>query len=316
MVSKIHIAVKLKVQIDKIKSALLTEKKVKLSVLRSDLIHAAWSGNKYFKLKYNIEAALEQKHKQLLTFGGAFSNHIAATAAAGKANGIKTIGIIRGEKQEILNSTLSFARDCGMELCYVSREKYSEKNSAPFIAELKAQHGNFYLVPEGGSNLLGVKGCSEMLNEVEDFDVVCCACGTGATLAGIVASLKPKKKAIGFSSLKGGAFLENEVADFLQEYCIKYPQEVPLEEKWLIITDYHFGGYAKTNDVLFKFAKSFFEEQQIELDYVYTAKMMYGIFDLISKNYFAEGTRILVVHTGGLQGNAGFVPLTESKKIE
>ena len=276
-------------------------------MLRLDTIHKHWSGNKYFKLKFNLEEARKQNKTTLLTFGGAYSNHIAATAAAGKENGFETIGIIRGEKHEPLNPTLQFASDCGMQLHYVSREEYRKKDSAEFYNSLTQQFNNFYLIPEGGSNLLAIKGCTEILNSVEEnFDFVCCACGTGTTLAGLILSLNKNQKAIGFSSLKGGEFLVDDIQKQLNDYSLKYSKTIDFADNWSINSDYHFGGYAKTTEQLIAFKKDFQAQQNIELDYVYTAKMMFGIFDLIAKNYFPEGSKILAIHTGGIQGNKGF----------
>ncbi len=297
----------MKIQIDKISNSFCTERNIELSVLRLDLIQELGGGNKYFKLKYNLEAARKQNKKSLLTFGGAYSNHIAATAQAGKENGFHTIGIIRGEKQLELNPTLAFSTACGMELYYISREEYRLKDSYAFLNTLNEQFNDFYLIPEGGSNELAVRGCSEILeNEVPFFDCVCCACGTGATLAGLICSLKKHQKAIGFSSLKGGEFLERTVQELLFQSSTNSANPNTAGANWNINTNYHFGGYGKTNNALFSFAEDFFVTQNIELDFVYTAKMFYGIFDLISTNYFEEGSKILALHTGGLQGNEGF----------
>ena len=276
-------------------------------MLRLDTIHKHWSGNKYFKLKFNLEEARKQNKTTLLTFGGAYSNHIAATAAAGKENGFETIGIIRGEKHEPLNPTLQFASDCGMQLHYVSREVYKTKSTPEFNNSLTQQFNNFYLIPEGGSNLLAVKGCSEILNSVEEkFDFVCCACGTGTTLAGLILSLNKNQKAIGFSSLKGGEFLVDDIQKQLNNYSLHYSKTIAFADNWSVNSDYHFGGYAKTTEQLIAFKKDFEAQQNIELDYVYTSKMMFGIFDLIAKRHFPEGSKILAIHTGGIQGNKGF----------
>lgn len=306
IVSKIHNALNLKLQIDKINHPFCIEKQVELSLLRLDLIDYYRGGNKYFKLKYNLEEAKRQGKKTLLSFGGAYSNHIAAIAAAGKAANFSTIGIIRGEEQLPLNPTLAFASSCGMQLHYVSRESYRQKNEAAFLNTLKKDFDDFYLIPEGGSNLLAVKGCTEILDGITDFDTVCCACGTGATLAGIILSLSKNHKAIGFSSLKGAAFVNADIEAFIVDYTMQYALNKKQTISWELNTHYHFGGYAKTNPDLILFKKNFERQQGIVLDYVYTSKMMYGIFDLIAKNYFPPQTKILAVHSGGVQGNAGF----------
>jgi 1-aminocyclopropane-1-carboxylate deaminase/D-cysteine desulfhydrase-like pyridoxal-dependent ACC family enzyme len=286
--------------------AALESKKSRLFILREDLTHPEISGNKWRKLKYNIQEAKRLNHKTLLTFGGAFSNHIAATAAAGREYGIKTIGVIRGEETLPLNSTLQLAKDNGMVFKYVSRSQYRENNKyeESFLASLKEEFGNFYLVPEGGSNAFAVKGCTEIINNINiDFDVICSACGTGGTLAGIIASTK--KQVLGFPALKGGGFLKNDILNLLNEYSSHY--NISKEYKnWDLITDYHFGGYAKINPELIQFVQEFHQNHHIPLDLIYTGKMLYGVFDLIQNSEILDNKIIVAVHTGGLQGNKGF----------
>lgn len=284
-------------------SPLLDNAGITLYVKRDDLIHPQFGGNKWRKLKYNLIYARENQFDTLLTFGGAWSNHIYATAAAGKHFGFKTIGIIRGEQHSPLNATLSFAKACDMQLHYISRAKYRQKNEAQFIQKLKQQYGQVYILPEGGSNRLAVKGCKEIVNEIEhqmrqQFDIICCASGTGGTLAGLITGLKPKQKAIGFCALKGGGFLVDEVRTLLNN-------DNPCSN-WHIETAYHFGGYAKINNKLIRFMQSFQSQYGFPLDAVYTGKMFYGLFKLIETKTFKRGTTIIALHTGGLQGNAGF----------
>lgn len=267
-----------------------------LSICREDMLHPFVSGNKFRKLKYNLLAAHEQQHHTLLTFGGAYSNHIAAVAAAGKEFGFNTIGIIRGEELESKiseNPTLSFAKACGMELHFVSREAYKAKDEIEFINNLKMQFGEFYLLPEGGTNALAVKGCEEILTETEAaFNYICVSVGTGGTIAGLVKASKEGQHVLGFSALKG-TFQSSEVA--------KYTSKTNFE-----ITDaYCFGGYGKIDIDLIRFMNEFKEKTNIPLDPIYTGKMMFGIMDLLKKGYFKENSRILAVHTGGLQGVAG-----------
>ena len=272
-----------------------------LFIKREDLVDYELGGNKWRKMKYNLEAAALQNHDTLLTFGGAYSNHIYATAAAGKRLGFRTIGIIRGEAHEELNPTLQFASDCGMQLEYVDRSTYRNKTSEQYIESLNAKYGHVYLLPEGGSNVLALKGCAEIVEEInQNFDVICCACGTGATLAGIILGLKAEQKAIGFPILKGGDFLSEEIQYFLQQ------TNSDTTSNWQLKTDYHFGGYAKTTDKLWAFVEQFKKDFDIPLDGVYTGKMFYGLFDLIKKGFFPRGSRIIAIHTGGLQGNSGF----------
>jgi len=276
-----------------------------LYIKREDLADTYLGGNKWRKLKYNLIAAREQHKTTLLTFGGAWSNHIAATAAAGKRFGFNTIGVIRGNAHDKLNPTLQFARDCGMHLEYADRVTYRNKTSAAFIKQLHQRYGDFYLLPEGGSNQLALKGCAEIVTDIETaFDVITVACGTGATLAGIVNALQPDQHAIGFAVLKGADFLNRDVGQMLTD------SGMPSTQNWHIEYNYHFGGYARTSLELFAFIRKFRSDFGIELDAVYTGKMFFGLFDLINKGKFDRSTRIVAVHTGGLQGNAGFPQLT------
>lgn len=268
---------------------------VRLLIKREDLNHPLVSGNKWWKLKHNLAEARTQNKKTLLTFGGAYSNHIFATAAAAAELGFKSIGIIRGEETLPLNSTLSFAKQQGMSLHYVSRELYRSKTSSQFIEELEQLFGDFYLIPEGGTNGLAVKGATEFVQTLNtDFDYVCCPVGTGGTLAGLINGL-PEKKVIGFSVLKGGEFLTEDIQALTS-----------VRGNWSVMTDYHFGGYVKTNSALEQFIRTFEAKHAILLDQVYTGKMMAGIYDLIQKGHFVKGNTILAIHTGGLQGKSVF----------
>jgi 1-aminocyclopropane-1-carboxylate deaminase len=276
-----------------ISNTLFSEKGLKLFLLRLDEMHDGIGGNKWYKLKYNIAELQKQQKNVMLTFGGAYSNHIAATAAAGALFGFRTIGIIRGEEHNQLNPTLALAREQGMELHYVERALY--RNKEELMNWVNTRFGEeVYMLPEGGSNQLGVKGCMEILDAIDwDPDHVCCACGTGATLAGLAMTVKGKGRCTGFPVLKGG--------DFLQESLeLLAGKEVAAETSF--IADYHFGGYAKHTPDLIAFIQLFWKEQEILLDPVYTGKMMYGIYDLVRKDHFKEGEKILAIHTGGLQG--------------
>jgi 1-aminocyclopropane-1-carboxylate deaminase/D-cysteine desulfhydrase-like pyridoxal-dependent ACC family enzyme len=275
-----------------------------LHIKREDLTDPYIGGNKWRKLRYNLLQARQQHAHTLLTFGGAWSNHIHATAAAGKRFGFKTIGIIRGEAHRKLNPTLQFAHDCGMQLDYVDRQTYRNKDSKPFIDELHQRYGDFYLLPEGGSNQLALKGCAGIVADINlPFDMITTACGTGATLAGLITALKPDQYATGFAVLKGASFLDNDVAAMLVASGHRPAHN------WHIEKNYHFGGYAKTSPQLYAFIRQFKTDFDIALDAVYTGKMFYGLFDLISNGTFDKGTRIIAVHTGGVQGNAGYPEL-------
>jgi 1-aminocyclopropane-1-carboxylate deaminase len=281
---------------------ILEEKKVELFIKREDLIHPFVSGNKFRKLKYNLHEAKKLKKKSLLTFGGAYSNHILATAVAGKLEGFKTFGIIRGEelgknitKTLEENATLREAHEHGMKFHFVSRELYRQKSSFGFIEKMKNKWGDFYLIPEGGTNFLAVDGCQEILTkEDSEFDFICAAVGTGGTISGLIKSLKKHQKVIGFPALKGN-FLSEEI----KKYIVK-------KHNWRLQKEYHFGGYAKFTDELIEFINNFKQETGILLDPVYTGKMIFGILDLIKKDTFVEGSKLLAIHTGGIQGISGF----------
>ena len=273
-----------------------------LFIKREDQIHPLVSGNKYRKLKYNLLEAKNQKQQTILTFGGAFSNHILATAVAGKLENFKTIGVIRGEelgqdlsKTLATNSTLRAAYEHGMKFEFVPRDAYRNKNTPQFLEKLQEKYSNFYLIPEGGTNELAVKGCEEILTEQDNqFDYICLCVGTGGTISGVINSSKSHQKVLGFPALKG---------DFLAKEVRRYSKE---KHHWELINDYHFGGYAKYNDELIHFINWFKKETKIPLDPIYTGKMMFGIVDMIVNNKFKSGSKILVIHTGGLQGIDGF----------
>jgi len=286
--------------------SLPTKYNIELFIKREDKIHPVISGNKYRKLKYNLIEAKEKGFKTLLTFGGAFSNHIAATAYAGKEYRFKTIGIIRGEELEGKiknNQTLDFARNAGMRFKFVSREMYRHKMSDEFIKELKEEFGVCYILPEGGTNELAIKGCEEILTEDDkNFDYICCAVGTGGTISGLINCSQPRQQVLGFPALKG---------DFLKDNISKFVTK----NNWQLIIDYHFGGYAKINTELVTFINQFKKDYNIQLDPVYTGKLMFGVFNLIEKGYFTEGSKLLVIHTGGLQGIAGMNIRLKKQKL-
>ena len=269
---------------------------ISLFIKREDLIHPFVSGNKFRKLKYNVLQAKAENQSVLLTFGGAFSNHIAAVAYAGKELGFESIGVIRGDelRDKISeNPTLSFAQECGMRFEFVTREAYRHKTETAFIEQLQVKFGSFYLVPEGGTNDLAVKGCEEILTEFDaHFDFVCSAVGTGGTISGLINSALPHQKVLGFPALKGD-FLQNEIHKFVNN------------KNWELITDYHFGGYGKVTTEFIEWMNWFYAQTGIPLDPIYTGKMVFGVMDLIQRNYFPPKSKILMIHTGGLQGIAG-----------
>lgn len=266
---------------------------VRLLLKRDDLIHPDLPGNKWRKLKYNLEAAQAAGASRLLTFGGAYSNHIRAVAAAGALYGFDTVGVIRGEAYDPLNPSLQFAVDHGMRLTYLDRQTYRRKLDPDVVTGLRREFGEFYLIPEGGSNALAVRGCAELVGEfTQEFDVICCGVGTGGTLAGIAAGLRHGQRAIGFSSLKGGEFLSDDVAALQREALGE------VTGSWEIETGYHFGGYAKSTPGLAAFIDDFESRHGLRLDWVYVAKMMYGVYDLVARGRFPAGTTIVAVITG------------------
>ncbi|GAA1718752.1 pyridoxal-phosphate dependent enzyme [Fodinicola feengrottensis] len=259
---------------------------LRLLVKRDDLIHPEMPGNKWRKLKYNLAFARSSGATTLLTFGGAYSNHLGATAAAGAYFGFGTIGVVRGEEHLPLNPHLRAAVEHGMRLTYMDRKTYREKTRATVIDALHCEFGQFYLLPEGGSNALAVRGCAELPAEIEeDFDVICCACGTGGTLAGIAAGLPPGRRALGFSVLKGGQFLDAAVREL----------QSGDSGNWRIETEFHFGGFAKRTAELDGFIDDFERQHGIRLEWVYEAKMMYGIFALAQRGECKPGTTIVAV---------------------
>lgn len=286
------------------------EQNISLFIKREDLLHPEVSGNKFRKLKFNLLQARAGSHDTLLSFGGAFSNHISAVAAAGHLLGFKTIGVIRGDELEndihitlLKNPTLRFAVSKGMKLKFVSREVYRQKSSPAFIENLKAGLEDFYLIPEGGTNSLAVKGSAEILTEEDSkYDHICCAVGTGGTIAGLINASQPNQSILGFPALKGN-FLTEEISS----YTVKH--------NWKLITDYHFGGYGKVSEELIHFINDFRKKYHIPLDPVYTGKMFFGIFDLVKKGAFPQNSRILAIHTGGVQGIDGMNLHLAKKKL-
>lgn len=266
----------------------------RISIKRLDLIHPQISGNKFFKLKYNLLAARQQGFEKVLTFGGAYSNHIAATAFASHKFGFQSLGMIRGEElaQRPFNPTLATAQQFGMQLEFISRNAYRQKDQPDFLQHLQQQYPDFYLIPEGGTNALAVQGCREILTaEDAQFDLICCAVGTGGTLAGLIEASQQHQQLLGFSALKGD-FLTHEVA------------QLTTKRNWRILDDYCCGGYAKTTPELIQFIQTFEQRYNIPLEQVYTGKMLRGIFDLIDQDKIGPDQKILLIHTGGLQGRA------------
>ena len=278
------------------------ESKISVSILRLDLIHPVVSGNKFFKLFYFLEEAKKSSHNQVITFGGAYSNHLAATAFACNEAGLKCIGIVRGEKPKELSHTLLFCIQNKMQLEFISRDLYKKINvrkdsygEEKFILSLKNKFGNHTLIPEGGFSKTGMRGAGLTYNYFtpDDYSHICCAIGTATTFAGLVDGSNNETEVIGFSVLKN-------LDDIKERFKFL---DIQSSKKYTVIGDYHFGGYAKKDTELISFMNSFYENNNIPLDFVYTGKMMFGVYNLIEKKYFSEGSNILCIHTGGLQGN-------------
>ncbi|MFY0639618.1 MAG: 1-aminocyclopropane-1-carboxylate deaminase/D-cysteine desulfhydrase [Bermanella sp.] len=270
---------------------------VSLHVKRDDLIDDVISGNKLFKLYYHLEVFFKNKHKTLITFGGAYSNHLHATAFAGQQLGIKTVGVIRAEPHELetLTPTLQDCKNWGMTLIGVSRSEYRLKQNSTMVQQHAQAFESPYWIPEGGAGELGVKGAELMLNGIDQtqYDVIVMACGTGTTLAGVIRASSPSVKVIGVPVLKGANWMHKEVEQYLESHMTN----------WELQLGYHFAGYAKWNDGLLNFIEQMQAQTNLPLDPVYTAKAFYGLLDLIKQEKIAKGSRVLFIHTGGLQGS-------------
>jgi 1-aminocyclopropane-1-carboxylate deaminase/D-cysteine desulfhydrase-like pyridoxal-dependent ACC family enzyme len=281
--------------IEKIQHPVLTEHEIHLYIKRDDLLHQIISGNKWRKLKYTLIPALNQGHRHFISMGGTYSNHLHALAYIGYKLGLKTTGLIRGQQPAEENHTLSDLRQWGMNLEFVSRSDFRELRKHRAHDSKPAKQYDGFWIPEGGANQDALRGVSEILKEINmDFDMLALACGTGTTLAGLAKALPEKKRVLGFSALKGGGFLEKDVKKLIKNNSLT---------NWSINFDYHFGGFAKTNEELISFIDDFQLDNKIPLEPIYNGKMLFGLFDMIKKEYFKKGKTIIAIHTGGLQGN-------------
>lgn len=280
---------------------------IELLVRRDDLIDPELSGNKFYKLFFNLRVAREQGFIRLLSFGGAYSNHLHALAAAGKRYGFSTIGVVRGERPARLSPTLGDAEAWGMKLIFISRADYRDKNEPELLAELRLRHGEFYLIPEGGANLHGALGMQLLGQALEqqlkgDYTSVCIACGTGTSLAGLAAGIDSTKLALGFSVLKGEGGLDDAISTTYRQL-----RASDAAVNWRLITGFHAGGYGKKHpEYLSQFWQDFERNSGISLDPVYTVKMFWGISSLVQQGYWPRGSRIVAIHSGGLQGRRSF----------
>ncbi len=271
------------------------ESDIQLDMLRLDLVDEYSNGNKWFKIKYHVQHLLKENKNGLITFGGAFSNHIAATAYVAHIYGIKAVGIIRGEETFPLNPTLATAKGFGMHLEYMNRSTYRQKHTEGVLSELLLKYPGYYLIPEGGTDVIGVLGAREIGQYIpEEYNIITVAVGTGGTIAGLINGII-NQQIIGYSSLKGAHGLTDSIKPYITGH----------HHNWIINHDYHFGGYGKVKEELISFMREFRERTSIKLDPIYTSKMMFGLEDQIKKRQFPSNSKILAIHTGGLQGIAG-----------
>ena len=276
---------------------------VRLLLWRDDLVSPDLPGNKARKLKYNLLEARRRGHTRLLTFGGAYSNHLAAVAAAGRRHGFATVGLVRGEATEPLNPTLARCAADGMALHYLDRTAYRRRAEDDFLAEIQQAFGPAYLLPEGGTNLLALKGMAELAAEIRQqvaFDALAVAVGTGGTLAGLLTGLVGPETAVGVAALKNGGFLRTDI-DALTRAATGH-----VFTNYLLATDYHFGGYANYSADLLAFIQRFEDRHGVLLDPIYTGKLLFGVLDLVEKGHFRPGSTVVAVHTGVLQAWAGW----------
>tara|TARA_B100001057_G_scaffold501048_1_gene620024 strand:- start:788 stop:1666 length:879 start_codon:yes stop_codon:yes gene_type:complete len=286
---------KLPSKIKELKLNINNSNNIKLFIKREDLIHDIVSGNKWRKLNYNFKYIKEKKIKKILSFGGAYSNHLHALSWLAKKNNIKSFGLVRGCKLSIENPTLSFCKKNKMDLFFLDRSTYrNSKYNNPIFKKIIKSEENVFVIPEGGFNEFGIKGCEEIMDEVnEHYDIICCSIGSGCTSVGIIKSLKFDQSFLGFSSFKNNYQIKNIISEKVKTM------------NWEINSEYNFGGFGQVNDELKKFIKDFKNTYAIMLDPIYTSKLFFGLFDMISKNKLPKDSRILVLHTGGLQGLQG-----------
>jgi len=290
--------------IQQLESERFAERGVAVAVLRIDKIHAIVSGNKLFKLHYFLQEAMASAHKTVLTFGGAYSNHLAATAFACRALGLQSIGIVRGEAAAALSPTLQQCILWGMQLKFVSREQYRAQPAVAFITQLKREFGDCSLIPEGGYHAMGAYGAALIMQQFdkEKYSHVCTAVGTATTLAGLALGCNDEQQVVGYPVLKGMEDIDERLSYLTNDH--EKLQQITIRK------DYHFEGYAKKNDVLLNFMNACWQQHQLPLDFVYTAKMLYGVVEDIGKGFYPPGSSILCMHTGGLQGNNSLPPGT------
>jgi 1-aminocyclopropane-1-carboxylate deaminase len=298
------------VPLQEVKTREFSRQGIELWVRRDDLLDAELSGNKFYKLFFNLQSARTKGYTQLISFGGAYSNHLHALAAAANRYGLRALGVIRGERPVKLSPTLIDAEAWGMKLIFISRTEYDRKTQADWLSELQACYGVSYLIPEGGANLEGARGMQLLGQALElqmqgDYTAACIAVGTGTSLAGLAAGIDQQKAAIGFSVLKGEGSLGLDIASTYRQLNVTRSIAA---DNWRLISGFHAGGYAKKpSGELFEFWRRFERETAIRLDPVYTIKMFWGIHSLAQQGYWPRGSRLVAIHSGGLQGRRGFI---------
>ncbi|MBQ4812142.1 1-aminocyclopropane-1-carboxylate deaminase [Pseudoalteromonas luteoviolacea] len=283
--------------IQRICHPLLSAKKVELLVKRDDLLHPTIQGNKWRKLKHNLLELKRRKNDALLTFGGPFSNHVYATAMASKLFNIPAHIIVRGPQLDLQNPTLRLAKACGVHLHAVTRLEYRQRYDNKYLEDLANQYPNTYIVPEGGSNQFALQGCQELAQSLPESDYVCCAVGSGGTLAGLLNGIPKSTQLLGFCVLKGAEYLQAEV--------LKLNPTAATCNNWQLLHDFHDGGYGKFGAPLWDFCQMMKRTHNLPLEPIYTGKMMFGLWQLIEKGYFPANSKIVAIHTGGLQGLDG-----------
>lgn len=284
------------VRIDPLPGSLHKDMRGKLAMLRLDLLHPIISGNKWYKLKYSMEAARQRHLDTLLSFGGAWSNHLIALAAAAKQHHLRSVGMVRGLQGHALTPVLRHCKELGMELHFLSRAEYDLKEDAGFIDQLQNRYGPFYLVPEGGANEQGRQGAEDIASLIPtEYTHVCISVGTGTTMAGLRSALAPGVQLLGFAPMKGGAYLAETILPYLK---------TGHTANWRIFDRWHLGGFGKYNEELIAFMNEFYTDTGVPLDLVYTGKMMMAVSALLEIGYFPNGAQVLCIHTGGLTGNA------------
>ncbi|MCW3090808.1 MAG: hypothetical protein JWP81_1877 [Ferruginibacter sp.] len=282
--------------VQKLHDDLFDEKQVCLSVLRLDTIHAVVSGNKLFKLHYFLQDALQQSSEGIFTFGGAYSNHLVATAYACREAGLKSVAIVRGEQPSLFSPTLLACREYGMQLHFIPRGEYTRKDHPDFLQIIQLQYPRFLMIPEGGYHPWGAAGAALIMELVPDQTThICCAVGTATTASGLLLGLKQNQHVIAVPVLKNLYDVKDRIT-FLTNRSFSL-------EKLTILADYHFGGYAKKTQELIDSMNQLYQKHKLPTDFVYTGKMMFAIIDSIRKDFFPKGSKIICLHTGGLQGN-------------